>query len=220
MNTGRTQRKARILFAFTSTTNYRYIEFDDVNNYVYFCDMISGTVTTRKSVSYTFASATWYNVTVTCASDGNVSVLVGTTSIGSYKWASAVNGKIGCGFTKSNSDFDSFCVSNSGLVAALGDNRPIAGKSTDLVPNGFDLGQNYPNPFNPVTTIEMTLPVASDWSITIYNITGQKVADFSGYSEAGKVTVNWDASRVASGIYLYKGNAGIYSATKKMVLLK
>jgi PKD repeat protein/subtilisin family serine protease len=219
MNTGRNQRNARILFAFTSTSNYRIIEFDDLNNYVRFRDVVSGSLTTRKSVAYSFASATWYNVTVTCASDGNVSVMVGTTSIGSYKWASAVNGKIGCGFTKSNSDFDNFCVSNSGLVADVSDSRPIAAKM-DPIPNGFDLGQNYPNPFNPVTTIEMTLPVASDWSITIYNITGEKVADFSGYSEAGRVTVNWDASRFASGVYFYKGSAGIYSATKKMVLLK
>ena len=217
MNTGRTNRKARILFAFTNTTNYRYIEFDDVNNYVYFCDMISGSATTRKSVSYAFATATWYNVTVSSASDGNVSVLVGTTSIGSYKWASAVTGKVGCGYNRANCDFDNFCVSAAGGTSAgwveMGDGQVN-------LPEGFTLGQNYPNPFNPVTTIEMTLPVASDWSITIYNITGQKVADFSGYSEAGSVTVNWDASRVASGIYLYKGNAGIYSATKKMVLLK
>jgi PKD repeat protein len=87
------------------------------------------------------------------------------------------------------------------------------------LPIEFELN-GYPNPFNPATTIEMKLPDASDWSITIYNITGQKVAEFNGNSPAGVVTVNWDASQKTSGIYFYRGKAGIYIDTKKMVLLK
>jgi hypothetical protein len=88
------------------------------------------------------------------------------------------------------------------------------------LPEGFALAQNHPNPFNPLTTIEMRLPVASDWTITIYNITGQKVEQFNGYNEAGLTSVVWDAGRHASGVYFYKAQAGIYTATKKMVLLK
>lgn len=88
-----------------------------------------------------------------------------------------------------------------------------------LVPVTFSL-RSYPNPFNPVTTIEMILPSASDWSITIYNVTGQKLAEFEGYSEAGPVRVNWDASDYASGLYFYKSEACKYSMTRKMVLLK
>jgi len=82
------------------------------------------------------------------------------------------------------------------------------------------LNQNYPNPFNPTTTIELALPAASDWTLTIYNVSGQVVADYNGHNEAGIVTVNWDASNLASGLYFYKATAGSFSATKKMVLLK
>lgn len=90
----------------------------------------------------------------------------------------------------------------------------------NFVPTEFGLSQNYPNPFNPTTTIELALPVASDWSVSIYNVSGQRVAAFSGYSPAGVVTVNWDAANIASGLYFYKAEAGAFSATKKMVLLK
>jgi hypothetical protein len=88
------------------------------------------------------------------------------------------------------------------------------------LPTEYALSQNYPNPFNPVTTIELALPVASDWTVSVYNVSGQRVANFSGYSPAGIVTVNWDAANMASGLYFYKAQAGAFSATKKMVLLK
>jgi hypothetical protein len=87
-------------------------------------------------------------------------------------------------------------------------------------PTEFKLSQNYPNPFNPITAIDLALPTASNWTITVYNVSGQTVAEFSGYSEAGIVTVNWDASNLASGLYFYKATAGSFTATKKMVLLK
>jgi hypothetical protein len=92
---------------------------------------------------------------------------------------------------------------------------------TFALPTEFALGQNYPNPFNPTTSIDLALPTASDWTVAIFNVSGQKVAEFSGFSEAGIVTVNWNADHnVASGLYFYKATAGSFSATKKMVLLK
>jgi hypothetical protein len=91
---------------------------------------------------------------------------------------------------------------------------------TFALPTEFALSQNYPNPFNPTTSVDLALPVASNWTIAIFNVSGQKVAEFSGFSEAGTVTVNWNADNVASGLYFYKATAGSFSATKKMVLLK
>jgi hypothetical protein len=88
------------------------------------------------------------------------------------------------------------------------------------LPTNFNLSQNYPNPFNPVTKINLELPVASNWSIEVFNINGQRVAQFSGASEAGIVTVEWNAENFGSGMYFYKAVAGDFSATKKMVLLK
>ena len=90
---------------------------------------------------------------------------------------------------------------------------------TVVVPATFSI-RNYPNPFNPSTAIELALPVASDWTLSIYNVAGQKVFETSGYSEAGTHQVEWNAMAQASGIYFYKVDAGQFSATKKMVLLK
>jgi hypothetical protein len=92
------------------------------------------------------------------------------------------------------------------------------------VPRDFAL-TNYPNPFNPQTTINLSLPVASDWSVKIFNVAGQLVNEYSGYADAGQISVVWDGtdnngSSVASGIYFYKAEAGQFSATKKMVLMK
>lgn len=94
-----------------------------------------------------------------------------------------------------------------------------------IVPESFELAQNYPNPFNPSTTIEMTVPIASSWQITIFNVNGQIVKRYAGDCEAGVVTVNWDGRNesgqlVTSGIYLYRAEAAQFSATKKMMLLK
>ena len=92
-------------------------------------------------------------------------------------------------------------------------------KNIVTVPADFAV-KSYPNPFNPVATVEMSLPSASDWTITVFNVVGQRVADFNGHSDAGVVKVQWDASAEASGVYFYKVDAGKYSVTKKMVLLK
>ncbi len=92
--------------------------------------------------------------------------------------------------------------------------------SAKLLPANFSLGQNYPNPFNPTTTIGFSLPVKSDVSLSIYNITGQLVKEFNGSFEAGEHTITWDASAQASGVYFYKLTANNFSETKKMVLLK
>jgi hypothetical protein len=100
---------------------------------------------------------------------------------------------------------------------ATAEGAPVISK---LIPANFALGQNYPNPFNPTTTIELSLPTASDYTVTIYNVTGQLVQELSGSAEAGFVSVEWNASNNASGVYFYKLTAGNFTDTKKMVLLK
>jgi len=103
-------------------------------------------------------------------------------------------------------------------------NRPQVAFSltalSDGLPNAFALSQNYPNPFNPTTAIELSLPASSQYKLTIYNVLGQEVKTFEGVADRGYMTINWDASEQASGIYLYKVQAGSFTATRKMVLLK
>ncbi len=90
----------------------------------------------------------------------------------------------------------------------------------NLVPHTFGLEQNYPNPFNPTTRINFSLATRSEATLTIYNITGQKVKEYSSTYEAGPTTIEWDASNVSSGVYFYKLVAGDFTDTKKMMLLK
>jgi hypothetical protein len=90
----------------------------------------------------------------------------------------------------------------------------------ELIPSDFALHQNYPNPFNPTTTIGFALPTACNYTLTVYNVSGQEVERFAGSHEAGIVEIEWDAGNLASGIYFYKLTADNFTATKKMVLLK
>ena len=103
------------------------------------------------------------------------------------------------------------------IEMATAEGNPV---KESLRPNHFALNQNYPNPFNPTTTISFTLPTASDYMLTIYNVSGQTVAEFGGNEQAGEVVLEWEAGNLASGIYFYKLQAGNFTDTKKMVLLK
>ena len=85
----------------------------------------------------------------------------------------------------------------------------------------FKLLQNYPNPFNPSTTIQFDLPKNSEVTLNIFNILGEEVATLiSGRLSAGSYSYEWDASGLASGIYLYRLQAGKYVETRKMVLMR
>jgi hypothetical protein len=83
------------------------------------------------------------------------------------------------------------------------------------------LKQNYPNPFNPTTTIGFTLPIESNVKISIYNLIGQKVAEVvNSKFSSGNHSVDFNATNLASGIYLYKIEAGSFTSVKKMQLMK
>ena len=87
----------------------------------------------------------------------------------------------------------------------------------------FNLAQNYPNPFNPTTQINFSVPSNKGELVTlkVYNVLGQEVATlFSGTKSAGNYSVPFDGSKLASGVYLYRLQAGNTSITKKMVIMK
>lgn len=93
-------------------------------------------------------------------------------------------------------------------------------------PKTFEVHGNYPNPFNPTTTISYSLPQTMEVQLTIYNILGQKVVTLvNSEQEAGMQNVTWDASRVASGTYLYRmvaeaADGRRFITERKMVLIK
>jgi hypothetical protein len=88
-------------------------------------------------------------------------------------------------------------------------------------PEAFSLAQNFPNPFNPSTTINFTLGHISNVKLAVYNVLGQKVATLiDGLRNAGQQSVVFDASRLASGVYFYRLDAGSFSKVQKMMLMK
>lgn len=97
----------------------------------------------------------------------------------------------------------------------------ITGSKDEIIANDFNLDQNYPNPFNPSTTINYSLGERSQVTIRVYDILGSEVATLVNTTqEAGKHNVKFDASKLASGLYIYTLNAGNYVSSKKMMLLK
>lgn len=90
------------------------------------------------------------------------------------------------------------------------------------VPTVFDLAQNYPNPFNPSTTIEYSVAAPVNVTLTVYTILGEQVAILvnNQFTEAGKHSVQFNASSLASGTYIYRLQAGEFVTSKKMLLTK
>ena len=93
--------------------------------------------------------------------------------------------------------------------------------NTQLLPQKYTLAQNYPNPFNPTTRIQYTVPKDGNVKLTVYNIIGQEIAQLvNGEVKAGTHEINFDASALTSGVYLYKLQVNNFTSVKKMILMK
>jgi len=90
------------------------------------------------------------------------------------------------------------------------------------LPQSFNLYQNYPNPFNPATLIKYDLPKDVSVTVKIYDLLGKEVAVLlnNEFKYAGRHQLNWNASNYASGMYIYRIEAGDYISTRKMILVK
>ena len=89
------------------------------------------------------------------------------------------------------------------------------------LPKEYNLSQNYPNPFNPTTVISYSLPKNRFVTLTIYDALGRKVETLVNEQQGvGNHSINFDASRLPSGAYFYRLQAGTYTQTKKLLLLK
>ena len=90
-----------------------------------------------------------------------------------------------------------------------------------LIVKDVKLFQNHPNPFNPSTTIEFDLPKSSEVTLKVFNVLGEEVTTLvSDRLSAGSFSYEWDASNLASGVYLYRLQAGSYVETRKMILMR
>ncbi|MEX1276946.1 MAG: T9SS type A sorting domain-containing protein, partial [Bacteroidota bacterium] len=91
----------------------------------------------------------------------------------------------------------------------------------DVVPQSFFVDQNFPNPFNPSTTISYGLPSEENVVVKVYSMLGQEVATlFEGRQAAGTYQMQFNASHLPSGAYIYRVQAGSSTVVKQMMLLK
>jgi photosystem II stability/assembly factor-like uncharacterized protein len=94
-------------------------------------------------------------------------------------------------------------------------------EETEGIPVEFALSQCYPNPFNPTTTIKYQLPIKSRVTLTVYDVLGREVASLvDDVEDAGYKSVKWDASAMASGVYLCCLDAGKFTSVKKLLLMR
>jgi len=89
------------------------------------------------------------------------------------------------------------------------------------IPSRTELQQNYPNPFNPATTIQFGVPTQGDVRLEVFDMLGRKVAELLNRPmQPGRYSVNFDASALSSGVYMYRLQTGSKSLTQKMTLIK
>ncbi|MHB9013589.1 MAG: T9SS type A sorting domain-containing protein [Ignavibacteriaceae bacterium] len=94
-------------------------------------------------------------------------------------------------------------------------------KENNQTPTAFTLSQNYPNPFNPSTVIKYSIPKSGIVTLKVYNMLGQEVATLVNQMQnSGNYIVNFNADKLASGVYMYRIQSGDFTLTKKMELLK
>ncbi|HEX2788503.1 MAG TPA: PQQ-dependent sugar dehydrogenase [Ignavibacteria bacterium] len=117
-----------------------------------------------------------------------------------------------------------YCLSygSSGRVYKLTGPPTTVTPINNEIPNAFDLMQNYPNPFNPTTKINFAIPSASNVSLQVFDMSGRVVAELMNneFIQPGNYSREFDATGLASGIYIYKLSAGNFVSSKRMALVK
>lgn len=166
---------------------------------------------------------------VTSLMVADTNVFVGTWGEGTYVLANSDSSWRPTGLT--GRYVSAFAAVNGRLLAATENSgvyeRPIpelitgAKSKTSGVPTVFALQQNYPNPFNPTTAIGYSLLTKSFVTLKVFDVLGREVKTLVNERQnAGTYTVTFNGSGLSSGVYLYRITAGLYSETKKLVLMK
>jgi hypothetical protein len=127
---------------------------------------------------------------------------------------------------RNTSYFDTlYIVSNSiyslTKVPLMLTNITSVSQNSSSIPNSYGISQNYPNPFNPTTVVNYQLPINSFVTLKVYDMLGREVAILlNERKSAGYYSVTFNAVHLPSGVYFYRLQAGPYTQTKKIVLLK
>lgn len=98
---------------------------------------------------------------------------------------------------------------------------PTDVETSSSIANNFSLEQNYPNPFNPSTVIKYSIADAGNVTLKIFDLLGREAAQLvNKYHERGNFSVNFDASKLSAGVYIYSLSSGRSSQSKKLMLIK
>jgi hypothetical protein len=114
-----------------------------------------------------------------------------------------------------------FRIGDNGTISFEGGSVVVSNEDEVGIPTAFELHQNYPNPFNPSTTIQYDVRESVHVRVAVYDVTGRLVTELvNGVTPAGTHRVEWNANGLASGVYLYRIDAGSFSAVRTLTLLK
>jgi endo-1,4-beta-xylanase len=150
-----------------------------------------------------YTPVSWSNLT---------SALAYATTIKTQNYSVTVSADTALGKAK-----DTLIAAINGLVISSTSVQTADGNT----PKVFALNQNYPNPFNPTTTISFSLPVKNNIRLVLMNVLGQTVKEIAnGDYAAGNHKILLDATKLSSGVYFYKLEAGNFNNVKKLILLK
>lgn len=135
--------------------------------------------------------------------------------------------EVGTGEYTRQLSVEPYTVSRGGITElgpfAVGGFKDPAGvdEESERLPRHFELQQNYPNPFNPITSVDFSLPRASEVKVAVYDILGRQIEILAqDRMEPGVHTLHWNARENASGIYVCKLITDGFTRSRKMVLLK
>ncbi len=126
------------------------------------------------------------------------------------------------GYISISISIDNLCGIDSLGNVVIYDNFDITGvPELEQIPKEFILFQNYPNPFNPVTIIKFSVPTSSQVSVKVYDLLGREVATLvNEYKITGDHEVQFNASNLPSGLYIYRLSGQNVNLTKKTMLIK
>ena len=172
---------------------------------------------------YLAVPASSYTLDITPGDDNNTivtSITADLTGLAGGTAAVFASGFLDPSSNQNGSGFGVFAALANGTVVQFGGLTDV--KTSEVkTPSNFNLAQNFPNPFNPSTKIEFSLPVKQEVSLKVFNLLGQEIATLLNKEmNEGTYNLNFDASSLSSGVYLYQLRAGNFVQTKKMTLLK
>jgi lysophospholipase L1-like esterase len=127
------------------------------------------------------------------------------------------------GYREDGACLDKLCISNSIIPpTGMGEPDPITvGVNSPEGIDGYALGQNYPNPFNPMSTIRYDIPMSGIVTLSVYDVIGRKVGNLvHEMQQPGRYAVTFDASTLASGMYIYKLQSKQFTQTRKMMVVR